>query len=270
MEMNYGESAFAKTSDGTVVHYHQWGEGPYLVWLHGGGPGATGLSNYAKNISAFANYTNIIIDMPRYGLSSKPVINGSLPTILAKYLLEALESMGVIKASFIGNSLGGAVSISIHDLKPELVEKLILMAPGGMQNPELPLSDPLKLMLQAIAGHPTKENIYQFLEHLVFDKKMLTEETKEARYLAAMDPELIESALQSKFHAESLRPAMAKIKAPTLVLWGREDEVLPLKDAFDSFNFIENCEVRIVSQCGHWVQVEHPEFFNNAVKEFLA
>ena len=270
MEKNYGESAFVETSDGTVIHYHQWGEGPYLVWLHGGGPGANGLSNYSQNVKAFENYTNIILDMPRYGLSGKPIINGSLPTVLAEYILEALTKIGVDKASFVGNSLGGAVSIMIHDLNPTFVEKLILMAPGGLQNPELPVSDPLKLMLQAIAGHPTKEIIYQFIEHLVFDKASVTEEAKHARYLAAVDPELIDTALKSKFHAESLRPMLAKIKAPVLLLWGKQDEVLPLKDAVQSFDFIENCEIRILSKCGHWMQAEHPEFFNTAVKNFLA
>lgn len=255
--------------DGVNIHYSQCGSGPYLVWLHGGGPGANGLSNYAKNFPHFENFTNIIFDLPRYGLSDKPIINGSFFQVLGEYIYKALKALGIQKASFVGNSLGGATAIKVAQLEESIVDKLILMAPGGLPGNDSSLSPALLLMLKALGGDPSKDNVYGFLKQIAYDQSLLTEELLYARYTDAQDCEVIATAKQSSFLPENLLPILENIKVPTLLIWGKQDAVLPIEGGYNAVEKLENCELRVISKCGHWVQFEYPEWFNQAVSQFL-
>ena len=255
--------------DGTKIHYSTYGSGPYLVWLHGGGPGANGLSNYSKNFPFFENFTNIIFDLPRYGLSDKPVINGSFFQILGDFIYKALKNLGIEKASFVGNSLGGATAIKVAQIDESIIDKLILMAPGGLQDKDTPLSAPLLLMLKALGGDPSEENVYGFLKQIAYDQSLLTDELLQDRLKEAQNQKVIESARQSSFMPENLLPILENIKAPTLIIWGKQDAVLPVQGGYSAVEKPENCERRVVSKCGHWVQFEYPQWFNQAVMQFL-
>lgn len=256
--------------DDVKIHYSQFGSGPYLVWLHGGGPGANGLSNYSKNFPYFENFTNIIFDLPRYGQSDKPIINGSFFQALGEYIYKALKVLNIEKASFVGNSLGGATAIKIAQLDGSIVEKLILMAPGGLPGKDSELSPALLLMLKALGGDPSQDNVYGFLKQIAYDQSLLTEELLQARYAEAQNPEVISTAQQSNFLPENLLPVLENIKSPTLLIWGKEDAVLPIQGGYNAVEKLENCELRAISKCGHWVQFEYPEWFNHAVQQFLS
>jgi 4,5:9,10-diseco-3-hydroxy-5,9,17-trioxoandrosta-1(10),2-diene-4-oate hydrolase len=255
--------------DGIKIHYSQFGSGPYLVWLHGGGPGANGVSNYSKNFPRFENFTNIIFDLPRYGQSDKPVINGSFFQALGEYIYKALKALNVQKASFVGNSLGGATAIKVAQLDESIVDKLILMAPGGLPGKDSTLSPALLLMLKSLGGDPSQENVYGFLKQIAYDQSLLTEELLHARYSEAQNSEVIATAKQSNFLPENLLPVLENIKVPTLLIWGKQDAVLPIEGGYNAVDRLENCEFRVISKCGHWVQFEYPEWFNQAVHQFL-
>ena len=264
-----GRSGFVE-ANGLRMHYNEWGQGPVLVWLHGGGPGANGLSNYSLNVPHFPDYRNIIFDLPRYGQSSKPVIDGSFFTFLGQSIAGALDGLGISKASFVGNSLGGATAVRVAIQRPDLVERLILMAPGDMAAPGEGPSEPLKLMLKALGGDPSRENVVGFLRSIVYDRSLLTESLLEERYLAAQHPEVIATAKDSRFGPDLLVPELPKINAPALLIWGREDAILPVAGGYRAVEALPNAELRVISQCGHWVQYEHPQWFNLAVRSFLA
>ena len=268
MKQSKLNSNFVQVDD-VQIHYSTFGTGPYLVWLHGGGPGANGLSNYSKNFPYFENFTNIIFDLPRYGLSDKPVINGSFFQALGEYIYKALKQLNIHKASFIGNSLGGATAIKIAEQDQSLVDKLILMAPGGLMKKGGALSPALLLMLKALGGDPSQENVYGFLKQIAYDQSLLTEQLLQERYLEAQNPEVIATAQQSNFLPENLLPVLEHIKAPVLLVWGKEDVVLPVQGGYSAVERLDNCELRVISKCGHWVQFEYQEWFNHAVMQFL-
>lgn len=264
-----GKSAFVE-ANGLRIHYNEWGEGPVLVWLHGGGPGANGLSNYARNVPYFPDYRNIVFDLPRYGRSDKPVINGSFFTFLGETIATALDGLGIAKASFVGNSLGGATAVRVATLRPDLVQRLILMAPGGMAAPGEGPTEPLKLMLKALGGDPSRENVIGFLKTIVYNPDLLSEELLEERFQAAQNPEAIATAKDSRFGPDLLVPELSAISAPTLLIWGREDAILPVAGGYRAVEALPHAELRVISQCGHWVQYEYPEWFNLAVRCFLS
>ena len=128
------KEATYSVAGGYDIHLKEAGSGPAVVFIHGSGPGASGSSNFRRNIDAFvdAGFRVILPDLIGYGASSKPEgIDYSLE-LFTNTLYDALRQHGVEKASLIGNSLGGAIAIQMTLDHPEFSEKLIMMAPGAV------------------------------------------------------------------------------------------------------------------------------------------
>jgi len=111
------------------------GEGPVVVVIHGSGPGASGASNFRDNWPAFvaAGYRVILPDLIGYGASSKPEGIDYTLQLFTDTLYDALRQHGIEKASLVGNSLGGGVAIQMTLDHPEFAERLVLMAPGCIE-----------------------------------------------------------------------------------------------------------------------------------------
>ena len=101
--------------------------------LHGGGPGASGLSNFRRNLPPFAErFRTLIIDQPGYGKSDKPPGAGHFFTFAADALAGLLDELGIDKVHLVGNSLGGGTALRFALNYPERAERLVLMGPGGL------------------------------------------------------------------------------------------------------------------------------------------
>ena len=118
---------------GKEIFLTEAGRGAPVVLLHGGGPGASGLSNFSRNVDALAEHFRVIVpDLPGYGRSSKGV-DGSDPFgYLADAIRGLLDALGIDRASLVGNSYGGACALRLALDTPGRVDKLVLMGPGGI------------------------------------------------------------------------------------------------------------------------------------------
>lgn len=108
------------------------------IFIHGSGPGASGWSNFKHNVFAFqeAGYRCIVYDQWGYGKTSKPQDIDHTLDFFVDGLVSLMDSANVASAVLVGNSLGGAVALGLALRHPERVEKLILMAPGGIESRE--------------------------------------------------------------------------------------------------------------------------------------
>src|SRR5262249_45606779 len=121
------------TVAGKPIFVAEAGTGPAVVMLHGGGPGASGVSNYSRNIDALAkNFRVIVPDMPGYGRSAKGVDHDDPFGCLADAIRGLLDELGVDTAHLIGNSYGGAAALRLALDTPDRVARLVLMGPGGI------------------------------------------------------------------------------------------------------------------------------------------
>ena len=111
------------------------GDGHALVWLHGSGPGASGLANFQGNLGGFRDFRNLVFDHPRYGASDRPTIDGALIPYSGAHVLAALDGLGVADFSVVGNSFGGGVAAWLAATAPDRVRAVVLMAPAGLQPP---------------------------------------------------------------------------------------------------------------------------------------
>ena len=260
---------------GVMLRYHELGEGDPLILIHGGGPGASGLSNYRRNVEPLAAGRRVIVvDLPGFGHSpSRPIKEGLYDTF-AEVVLGLMDALKIDRASFVGNSLGGGTTLSLALMAPERVERMVLMGPGG----GLPLgpfpTEGLLRMLTFYDGEgPTREKLERVLDLLVFDRSLISPELVEERYAACIRPDVLANPPLKGRGANPLddlwRRPLYSLTHPTLILWGREDRVLPWDAGIALMKSLPNAAFHIFPQTGHWVQWERHEQFNQIVAGFL-
>jgi pimeloyl-ACP methyl ester carboxylesterase len=253
-----------------------------LVLLHGGGPGATGASNYARNIDPFASagYRVLVPDMPGYGRSSKDLDHSDPFGDLALVVRGLLDALGIEKAHLVGNSYGGAAALRLTLDRPDRVARLVLMGPGGIGTTRALPMEGLTALLDYYGGEgPSKDKLRSFLrDYLVFDPSGLPEELVDLRYQASIDPEIIAnpplrrpSGLRTLLRMDFTRDRarLARCKVPTLAIWGTEDRVNRPSGGPWLAHAMPDCDLHLFARTGHWAQYEQADRFNNLVLAWL-
>ena len=242
------------------------------IFIHGSGPGASGWSNFKHNVSAFqeAGYRCIVYDQWGYGKTSKPQDVDHTLDFFVDGLVSLMDSADVANAVLVGNSLGGAVALGLALRHPERVEKLILMAPGGIESREDYFSMPgIQAMVKYPMGSPefTKEVLGELLTQLVYDPANVDEELVDERWATL---ETQNAHVLATMQIPDLSDQLASIDINTLVFWGTEDRFCPASGTWKILQMKGNVQAELVNYCGHWVMSEYPELFNERCLSFLS
>ena len=258
------------------------GEGPVLVMLHGGGPGASGVANYHQNLPALARRFRVVLpDQPGFGGSYRPteadLDERSITQITVDTLFQALDQLGLERFHLLGNSLGGAAALAMAQTRPDRVAGLVLMAPGGGWLPSGPTpTEGQKAMFRYFNdGGPSENKMADFIRTMVFDHKQFGADLVKARYEASLDESHIEfyhrynAAFAKRHGMDPLWKDLHKISSPTLLLWGRDDRTITLDGAQIMLKQIRNVQLHVFGNCGHWVQLERQREFERLVTDFL-
>ena len=179
---------------GKDIYYVEAGKGEPLMLLHGGGPGASGWSNYNRNVEALsAKYHVIIPDLPGYGQSHKEVITGPRFAVYAEAMIGVLDHLGLKKAHVVGNSLGGGTALKMALEYQDRIDKLILMGPAGLVTAYSPIpSEGARMIFEYYIGEgPTREKVEKFIRLMIYDSSNLTKELLDQRYQASIEPTLL-------------------------------------------------------------------------------
>lgn len=255
------------------IHYNEAGQGFPVVLVHGGGPGASGWSNYNPNIPYLSEHFRVLaVDLPGWG-ESQPVSYEDRDNSGA--LAEFIETLSISKAAVVGNSMGGASVIRLAYERPELISHLITMgSPSGMPGlfEAAGLSEGVKVLERAYF-EPNHETIRALTNVMTFDTSNVTDELIEER---------LQNTLSQRAHVENwigghgkgpmVRLDQAKIPtitAPTLLMHGRDDRVTSFAHAIRLAGVIRDARAVIVNRCGHWLQLEHADEFNSMVHRFI-
>jgi 4,5:9,10-diseco-3-hydroxy-5,9,17-trioxoandrosta-1(10),2-diene-4-oate hydrolase len=266
---------------GFRLHYHESGDGPPVVMLHGGGPGASAWSNFGRNLPVFAeNYRTLLVDQPGFGDSDKPEITKQYFAFSADAVLGLLDKLGIERAHFVGNSLGGGTAVRFALRYPDRAGRLVLMAPGGLSlnvfSPD-PTEGIKRLYAFAAPPGPSKEKLADFLRALVFDQALITDDLVDERFQHASDPEALRAmasmgasfAKPDTFEEGMLWREVYRLRQRVLLIWGREDRVNPLDGALAALKLIPRAELHVFGRCGHWAQLERFDEFNRLAMDFL-
>jgi len=263
---------FVNIGDGLSLHYAECGEGPAVIFVHGSGPGASGHSNFADNMRAFAQagFRAIAIDLLGYGDSSKPTDKPYTLDLHVPALKQFVDALKLGRISLVGNSLGGAVSMCFAMDYPALMDRLILLAPGGLAPKLRYLRMPgIRAMMwsQLGPGGPTLKKLQGVFDKQLYDPSQLSKALVEQRYQVALtQPRHVFKTLK----VTNLVSRLGEIRCPTLAFWGTDDKFCPVETAIPLTQGITNCRTILIARCGHWAQVEHPELFNREAIRFLS
>lgn len=277
------EGAYAEVGGGLRLHYHEAGteHDETVVLLHGGGPGASAASNFARNIPVFAkSFRTIAVDQPGFGRSAKPTEHPQYFTHSATAVVGLLDALGIEKAHLVGNSLGGGAAVRLALDHPRRAGRLVLMGPGGVSvnvfSPD-PTEGIKNLARFAASPGPSKDKLAAFLRVMVHDQSLITDELIEERFAAASTPESL--AAMAAMGASFARPdsyeqgmlwrEVHRLRQRVLLIWGREDRVNPLDGALLALKNIPRAQLHVFGNCGHWAQVERFEEFNRLAIDFL-
>ncbi|MBV6274288.1 alpha/beta fold hydrolase [Alcaligenaceae bacterium CGII-47] len=274
-------SRFVRINEGDLnlqLHYNEAGQGEEtVVMLHGSGPGASGWSNFHRNVEPLvaAGYRVILMNCPGWGKSDPIVNTGSRPELNARALKGLLDALGIAKAHLIGNSMGGHSTVAFALSYPERAGKLVLMGGGtGGASPFVPMPPEGIKLINALYREPTIENLRRMMNVFVYDPSTITEQLLEGRLANMLGRR---DHLENYVKSLELNPKqypdvgyrLNEITHSTLVIWGRDDRFVPLDAGLRLIAGLQNSELHVFSRCGHWAQWEHADRFNSMVKEFL-
>ncbi|XGV99795.1 MAG: alpha/beta fold hydrolase [Leptolyngbya sp. BL-A-14] len=258
------------------TRYWQVGDsGSTVILLHGGGGY---IELWKHNILALAEHHRVYaFDMVGAGRTDKPTAQYTF-AYMAQFTRAFMEVLDISHANLLGTSAGGGVALELTLNEPQLVDRLILVGSAG-------LGKEINFLLRVTTlpglgkffSSPSRAGIAMFCKKAVYDSTLITDEVVEEFYQMATLPGAAEATLnlgRSNFNiwGQFYQPIVARlttITAPTLIIWGRQDPMVPVKHAQNAAGMIPNAQLEIIEACGHWSPIEHPQRFNQRVLEFL-
>lgn len=243
---------------------------PPLLFLHGSGPGATGLSNWQAVIEELGErYHCLAPDMIGFGdsehLPDPPVGMKATNVLQAQTLWELLDKLGIDQVHLIGNSMGGMISIEMALTAPQRVGTMLLMGSGGA--PDLPVTPGLH-HLRTFYADPTPQSLRTLLESFVYDMDSLkgVVDRVVAERMPYITREDVGRSHRAMFDLSTGPPAftaeqVGSLPHRTLCLHGRDDIIVPVQSSTWLAQHLPDASLHIMPKCGHWTQIEQHDAF---------
>ena len=261
---------------GVKLHYHEAGTGEPVLFLHAYGPGTTAWIQWQKNVDALSQHFRcIMLDLPNSGRSERlePLPDEPGHHTMARGALLLLDALGIQKAHLVGNSMGGTTCLVIAIDHPERVNSVVAGAchasTGG--DPYLIANRPSegsRATAEANAN-PTRENIRRYLSVHLDDQALVTDALVDYLYENHIRAVANQAPRGGQRVLHSNMADLPKIKAPTLIIHGRYDRMVPVEQGFMIMNYIPDSRLVVLNHCGHWPPYEHPAEYNAQVVSFL-
>ena len=263
---------------GVNVHYVEAGKGAPLLFLHGLGGS---WKDWSATLPAFAaTYRVMAVDFPGFGDSDQPEVKYSIEW-LTEVMEKFIQERKLDGVNLVGHSMGGLVALNLAARPNSRVKRLIITDAVGIGDKAEYMS---YVMTKKIMGPETRwESFEKFLkdefrgmvESFVKDQKPKTardffesvpKNPITGNRLLPMTPNVQMTASIMDF---DIRPQLASIRQPTLILWGAKDPVAPPQDAFFLKKEIPQSKLVLIPDSGHSPMTERPSLFNQELGNFL-
>ncbi len=258
--------------DGINTGYIEAGDGPPLVLVHGGGAGVNGYSNWFATLPLLAKHFHVMaIDMVGFGATDKPDPDDFEYSQQARisHVAGFVEALGLAPANLLGNAMGGGVVLGVAATWPELVDKLILTGSPGVK---AKLNDAVK----PVMGYDyTPEGMARLIKVMTHESFQSPQALIDYRYKNSIDPDVKRGYdatiawVRERGGLDYEEEFIARVRAPTLVINGKQDRIITLVQAYRMLELIENSAGYIMPNCGHWTMIEHPIEFAGVVTQFI-
>ncbi|HMG28986.1 MAG TPA: alpha/beta hydrolase [Jiangellaceae bacterium] len=247
---------------------------PPVLLLHGSGPGVTAIANWRPIIPAVSADRRVIApDQLGFGGTATGQRRTYGRTAWTDHALALLDTLEIGTVDIIGNSMGGAIALSIAAARPDRVRRMVLMGSVGV-------AMALPSGLNAVWGYtPGMEQMRQVIGLFAHNRGLITDELVELRYQASINPPVRDS-WEAMFPEPRQRwvddlalsgVELGAIRAPVLMVHGRDDRVVPWRSSSAQLvDLLPDSRLHILSGCGHWAMIEKTADFLAVVQPFLA
>jgi len=247
---------------------------PPVLLLHGSGPGVTATANWCPIIPAVSASRRVIApDQLGFGGTATGERRTYGRTAWTDHALALLDTLEIGTVDIIGNSMGGAIALSIAAARPDAVRRMVLMGSMGVA---MALPDGL----DAVWGYtPGTEQMRQVIGLFAHNRDLITDELVEMRYRASLNPPVRDS-WEAMFPVPRQRwvddlalsgAELGAIRAPVLMVHGRDDRVVPWRSSSAQLvDLLTDARLHVLSGCGHWTMIERTADFLAVVQPFLA
>jgi len=234
--------------------------GTPLLILHGWGSNS-GRWQRVTDLLRKQEIEALVLDLPGFGIVSSPKRPWTRDDYI-NWIFQKAKERNWEKFNLLGHSFGGGLSVKIAVAFPEKVEKLILCAPAIIRRKRLKtyLFYQLAHIGKKIFSLPGLKKLEPYAQRLIY-------KLAGSRDYYVADGVMKET--MKKLGDENLEDLLAKIKAPTLIIWGKKDDVLPLRDAQELKEKIEGAELKIISEAKHSPHREAPEELAEIISQFV-
>ena len=236
---------------------------------------------WLSNLPALAgNHRVYALDMPGFGLTDK--IPLSSLSHGAQFIDDFMKTQNINRASLVGHSMGGGLSLQYTIQYPDRVDRLVLIDGFGLGRKMHYL---FRLLTVPVIGElltrPSRNGIKKSQSMVVYDRSVITDEIIDTSYRLALLPGAQKSLLSMLrkggsifgIHPEYVRSItdnLHNVKTPTLIIWGEQDRLLPVEQGYVARDKMPDAQLEVFERCGHLPHLEYPEKFNSLVLEFLA
>jgi len=243
-----------------------------LLLLHGFGSSLQTWDTWAQALQA--DYRVLRIDLPGAGLTSPDPTGDYGDERGVQVLAAVLDASGVQSATLVGHSMGGRLAWRFAADQPQRVDKLVLVSPDGFASPGFEYGKPpdVGLAVQLMRYALPKTILKMGLEPAFAQPAAMTDALV-SRYHDMMLAPGVRGALIERMQQMRLQeptPFLARIQAPTLLLWGEQDQMIPVANAQDYLRVLPRAELKVLPGIGHLPQEEMPAAALPALKAFLA
>ena len=262
-------------TDTAVIDTGEPGHGePPVLLLHGSGPGVSAAANWRPVIPALSARRRVIApDQLGFGGTATGDKHSYGRAAWTEHALSLLDELGVSQCDVIGNSMGGAVALSLAAARPDAIRRIVLMGTMGVA---MALPPGLSTIW---AYRPGTEAMREVIGLFAYNRALITDELVQMRYEASLNPPVRDS-WEAMFPAPQQRwvddlalsgSELNGISQPVLLVHGRDDRVVPWRSSSGvMIDLLPDCRLHLIGGCGHWTMIEKTAEFVSVVEPFLA
>ena len=234
-----------------------------ILLIHGLGGSA---ERWLKVIPSLSQkYRVIAPDMIGFGYSDKPSVDYTIE-FFGKFLSAFINTIGLKTVILVGTSLGGQIAVECTNTDHYIIEKLILVAPSGTMKQSTAAIDAY-MMAALYPNHASARTAFEMMSNSCTVDEFTVSNFVERMSIPNAKLAFISSVLGIK--NSKIDERLQKIMTPTLLVWGKEDRVIPIEHARQFVSSIRNCKFLELDDCGHLPHVEKPDIFSRSILEFL-
>jgi 4,5:9,10-diseco-3-hydroxy-5,9,17-trioxoandrosta-1(10),2-diene-4-oate hydrolase len=274
------EERYIKIGEINTRYWMAGDTGPQVVLIHGVG---RFLEEWMPSFDALAAHNRVYaLDLPGHGRTDKPLSASYRLVDLARFVNDFMGALDISQAHIVGHSMGGGIALQLTLQFPAAVDKLVLVCSAGLgKEATLVLRITAVPLLGEILTRPSLNGTRRLLKEFVKDPAFLTDDFVDLSYRMAALPGAQQAVLKTLRSAGNLfgqyddtyRPIvdnLESIQCPVLIVWGRQDRVLPVAHGQAAVSGLPNANLEILEDCGHLPMLEQTQKFNESILDFLS